>query len=63
MATAERMGIRTEISRSSSRNSYLSCIELMVRTPDGEYSIAGALVDTDKPRIVGLKDYDLEFVP
>jgi len=63
MKTAERMGIRTEITRGSSGNSYLSCIELVVRTSDGEYSITGALVEADKPRIVELKGYEIEFIP
>jgi D-3-phosphoglycerate dehydrogenase len=63
MNTAERMGIRTEISRSSKMNSYLSCMELTVQTSGDEFSITGALMDTDKPRIVELNGYDLEFVP
>ena len=63
MAAAERMGIRTEIVRSTGRDSYHSSIELKVQASENFYSIRGALVDSDKPRIVGLTGYELEFVP
>jgi D-3-phosphoglycerate dehydrogenase len=63
MAAAERMGIRTEISRSTAVDSYLSSIELRVQTPKDLFTIKGALVDSEKARIVGLLGYDLEFVP
>ncbi len=63
MATAERMGIKTEIARSTARDSYLSSMELKVQTDDGICSVRGALVDSDKPRIVELMGYRLEFVP
>lgn len=63
MAAAERMGIRTETVRSTGRDSYHSSIELKVEASEDFYSIKGALVDSDKPRIVGLTGYELEFVP
>jgi len=63
MAAAERMGMKTEISRGTGRDSYLSSIEIGVRTPEDFHAIKGALVDSDKPRIVGLLGYELEFVP
>ncbi len=63
MTTAERMGIKTEISRSNRRDSYLSSIELKVQTAGEVHSVKGALVDSDKPRIVGIEGYGLEFVP
>ncbi len=63
MATADRMGIKTEISKGTGRDSYLSSIEIKIGTSEDTYAIKGALVDSDKPRIVGLLGYELEFVP
>ena len=63
MSAAERMGIRTEISRSTRRDSYLSSLDLEVQTEHELFTVKGALVDSDKPRIVGLQGYDLEFAP
>ncbi len=63
MTAVERMGIETEISRSSARDVYLSSLQLKVRTSENEWTVKGALLDSNKPRIVGLADYDLEFAP
>lgn len=63
MSAAERMGIRTELSRSSHRGSYLSSLELRVQSEEELFTVRGALVDSDKPRIVGLQGYELEFTP
>jgi D-3-phosphoglycerate dehydrogenase len=63
MTAAERMGIETEIARISGGGAYLSCVELSVQTAADTFTAKGALLDTNKPRIVGLAGYDLEFVP
>jgi len=62
MSAAERMGIKTEIARGRGRGSYTSTIELRAEG-DRVCTVKGALLDSNKPRIVGLQGYELEFVP
>ncbi len=63
MNVAERMGIKTQISKGTGPATYSSSLELVVESESATANVRGALIDTENPRITELLGYQIEFVP
>lgn len=60
---AEELGLKVEEQRAAGGGSFTNLVEVVLRTGDGETSVAGTIFNDTDPRLVRVDGYSFEVVP